>query len=139
MGKAAARSGDKLVVKGTLDHKYKVDSTPPVTTPYTCDFSGTIANGVSADVSIGTAAAAIKNDASESGAHTAAIAAQGGSWLSVPKDNTPKNSAKVTGGSASVFINGKPAVRDGDGADTCDTNGAVEVQNAGSATVFIGD
>jgi uncharacterized Zn-binding protein involved in type VI secretion len=133
MGKAVARSGDKLVVKGTLDHSYTITS-PSSTVKYPCDFSGTISKGVSGDVSIGGSAAAIKNDASESGAHTKTNAAQGGSWV-----NAPKDSAKVTGGSSSVFINGKPAVRDGDPADTCDTTGAVEVQNAGAATVFIGD
>jgi uncharacterized Zn-binding protein involved in type VI secretion len=55
-------------------------------------------------------------------------------------DLPPKNCGTVIGGSKSVLINGHPAVRDGDGAATCNDPGELPVGAVVAAgTVLAGD
>lgn len=97
--------------------------TPPVPIPGH-KFSGGINSGVSPNVKIEGREAALKGaGAVNNPPHTP----NGLSFLP-----PPKNEATVTGGSATVKINGLPAVRAGDSATTCNDppvpdSGTVEV------------
>jgi uncharacterized Zn-binding protein involved in type VI secretion len=84
---------------------------PTAPAPVPHPFSGVIDGSLSADVSIeGKAAATLNSTATNTPAHLP----QGGSFV-----NPPTNRATIIRGSATVFINNKPAARAGDAALTC--------------------
>lgn len=108
MAPPAAKQGDRVTALDT--HLIQPPGTsPPVPIPH--PFSGLLDGGLSPDVRIaGRPAATVGSTATNTPPHLP----QGGSFV-VP----PKNQARVIAGSATVFINGKPAARAGDTALTC--------------------
>jgi uncharacterized Zn-binding protein involved in type VI secretion len=123
MGQPAAKKGDEVV--GTDTHLVVPPAGPPVALPY--PFAGTIDGGLSPDVRImGQPAARVGCTATNDSPHDPMRPGTGGPVpTAVPAppgaafQRPPRNSATVKGGSATVRINGKPAVRHGDIALTC--------------------
>jgi uncharacterized Zn-binding protein involved in type VI secretion len=110
MGQPAAKMGDRIVATDT--HIIMV-STPggPVPTPVPMPFSGTLNGSLSTNVKIeGKQAAVLGSTATNTPPHVPA----GG-----PFQRPPSNQGRIMTGSRSVFINGKPAARNGDTALTC--------------------
>lgn len=106
----AAKQGD--MVTGTDTHIVMVP-TPggPVPTPTPLPFNGKITGGCSTDVLIeNRGAATVGATATNSPPHIP----PGG-----PFQNPPTNQGTVMKGSATVFINNKPAARSGDTVVTC--------------------
>ncbi len=131
MGQPAAKKGDQIV--GTCIHKVMVPAPPgpPVPTPLPHPFIGILDNSLSADVKVmGQPAATKDSQATNTPPHIPMP--PGTSFQSPPDDK-----ATVKAGSATVKINGKPAARMGDTAETCD-----EMKIPGSivavSTVMIG-
>ena len=110
MGQPAAKQGDKVV--GVDTHIIMVPSpSGAVPTPLPHPFSGILQQGLSTDVKIqGMPAATVNSIAMNTPPHVP----QGG-----PFQKPPMNQGKITMGSTTVFINGKPAARTGDTAMTC--------------------
>ncbi len=110
MGVPAAKEGD--LVMATDTHIVMIPSPGgPVPTPLPSPFAGQIDGGLSEDVFIeGKAAAVQGSTASNQPPHIPA----GGPFQTPPAD---KGTLEV--GSATVFVNGKPLVRHGDTATTC--------------------
>ena len=110
MGQPAAKQGDQVMATDT--HIVMIP-TPggPVPTPLPHPFVGMLDGSLSSDVNIeGKAAATQGSTATNTPAHIP----QGG-----PFQKPPSNRATIQLGSSSVFINGKPAARNGDKALTC--------------------
>ena len=110
MGQPAAKQGDQVVA---TDIHIIMIPTPggPVPTPLPHPFTGQLDSGLSTDVNIeGKPAAVQGSGATNIPAHVP----QGG-----PFQKPPSNQATVQLGSMTVFINGKPAARNGDVAMTC--------------------
>jgi uncharacterized Zn-binding protein involved in type VI secretion len=105
----------------------------PVPTPLPHPFNGVIDGSLSADVMIGgLPAATVGSTATNTPPH---LPTPPGTSFQIP----PMNRGTILAGSATVFINGKPAARAGDPAQTCADpvpNPASQVISAG--TVFIG-
>ena len=112
MGQPAAKQGDQIVAVDT--HIVMVVSGPAlVPTPLPHPFTGIINGGLSADVNImGMPAATVDSTADNTPPH---IPTPPGTAFQKP----PANKATVKLGSATVFINGKMAARNGDMAETC--------------------
>ncbi|MCG8673364.1 MAG: PAAR domain-containing protein [Pseudomonadales bacterium] len=110
MSQPAAKKGDQIVA--TDIHIVMIPSPGgPVPTPLPHPFTGQIDDGLSDDVNIdGQPAAVVGSKASNTPAHIP----QGGNFQSPPADK-----ATIQMGSATVFINGKQAARNGDTALTC--------------------
>lgn len=110
MGQPAAKQGDQVMATDT--HILMIPSPGgPVPTPLPHPFTGMIDGALSGDVNIqGLPAAVQGSSASNLPPHIP----QGG-----PFQTPPANSATIQTGSSSVFINGKPAARNGDTATTC--------------------
>jgi hypothetical protein len=134
MASAAAKKGDKISVAATPPYVHTLTKPDNTTEPGNCDFSATISQEVSTDVYIGTSTAAVCDPAKKENGSHASLDAKPGVWAP-PLLKT----GQISGGSGSVFINGKKAVRHGDPASCCGSTGSVVVDNAGNATVFIGD
>jgi uncharacterized Zn-binding protein involved in type VI secretion len=110
MGLPAAKQGDKIVA---VDTHIIMIPTPggPVPTPLPHPFNGMIDGGLSTNVKIeGKPAATVSSTASNMPSHIP----QGG-----PFQRPPTNKGLIISGSATVFINKKPAARNGDTAMTC--------------------
>ncbi|MGZ8378428.1 MAG: PAAR domain-containing protein [Gemmatirosa sp.] len=110
MGQPGAKQGDRVTA---MDIHIVMIPSPggPVPTPLPHPFAGIIGGGLSADVKImGRAAAIVGSTADNMPPHIP----QGGSF-----QRPPTNKAQLILGSPTVFINGKPAVRNGDTALTC--------------------
>jgi uncharacterized Zn-binding protein involved in type VI secretion len=108
MGQPAAKQGDRITATDT--HLIQPPGpSPPVPVPH--NFNGIINGGLSGDVLIEGKAAAT---AGSTAVNTPPHVPQGGTFV-----NPPKNQGKILMGSATVFINGKPAARSGDLAQTC--------------------
>ncbi len=130
MGQAAAKKGDQII--GTDIHIVMIPSPGgPVPTPLPHPFVGQIDDGLSDDVRIDRQAAAVLGStATNMPGHVP----QGGPFQTPPRDK-----ATIQLGSATVFINGKPAARNGDTALTCNDPADVPVGTVMAAgTVFIG-
>lgn len=131
MGKPAAKQGDKITA---TDIHILMVPTPggPVPTPTPLPFIGTITSGVSADVFIeGKPAATVDSVAINTPAHVPAAG---------PFQKPPANQGKIMIGSTGVFINGKPAARQGDMAMTCNDPADLPIgQVVAAGTVFIGE
>jgi uncharacterized Zn-binding protein involved in type VI secretion len=110
MGQPGAKQGDRVTAMDV--HIIMIPSPGgPVPTPLPHPFAGIIGGGLSPDVKImGCAAAIVGSTADNMPPHIP----QGG-----PFQRPPTNTAQLIVGSPSVFINGKPAVRNGDTALTC--------------------
>ena len=110
MGQPAAKQGDQIVATDT--HLIMIPSPGgPVPTPLPHPFTGMIDGGLSRDVRIeGKPAATQDSTATNTPAHLP----QGG-----PFQKPPSNRATILLGSSTVRINGKPAARNGDKANTC--------------------
>lgn len=130
MGQPAAKQGDQIVA---TDIHIIMIPTPggPVPTPLPHPFTGQIDGALSADVNIeGKPAATQGSTATNIPSHVP----QGG-----PFQTPPANSATIQLGSATVFINGKPAARSGDPALTCNDPADLPVGTVIAAgTVLIG-
>jgi len=110
MGQPAAKQGDQIVA--TDIHIVMIPSPGgPVPTPLPHPFSGIISGGLSQDVMImGMPAATVNSIATNIPPHIP----QGG-----PFQRPPSNQGEIIMGSSTVFINNKPAARNGDTAKTC--------------------
>lgn len=130
MGQPAAKQGDQVMATDT--HIIMI-STPggPVPTPLPHPFAGMLDGSLSSDVNIEGKPAAVKGStATNSPSHVP----QGG-----PFQKPPSNRATVQLGSATVFINGKAAARNGDKAMTCNDPADLPAGTIIAAgTVFIG-
>src|SRR5438046_8321810 len=128
MGQPAAKQGDMISAQDI--HLIQPPGTaPPVPTPGHT-FNGTIDGALSTNVNIQGMPAAVLGSTATNTPHIPI----GGSFV-IP----PKNKAQIIKGSATVFINNKPAARSGDTALTCNDPldlpvGTVQAQG----TVFIG-
>lgn len=128
MGQPAAKQGDRITAVDT--HLIQPPgSSPPVPVPHS--FNGIIDGGLSSDVMIeGRPAATVDSTATNTPPHIP----QGGSFV-----NPPRNQGRIIRGSATVFINGKPAARAGDTALTCNDPADLPVGTVvAQSTVFIG-
>jgi uncharacterized Zn-binding protein involved in type VI secretion len=110
MAQPAAKQGDKITATDT--HIVLVPSASgEVPTPTSMPFNGTLNRRLSNNVNImGRAAAIVGSTATNTPSHTA------------PEgrfQREPSNQGAITEGSRTVFINGKPAARNGDTAITC--------------------
>jgi uncharacterized Zn-binding protein involved in type VI secretion len=110
MGQPAAKQGDQITAIDT--HIILIPSPGgPVPTPLPHPFSGIINGNLSSNVTImGMAAATQGSTADNLPPHIP----QGG-----PFQTPPRNRGQIMSGSATVMINGKPAARNGDTAQTC--------------------
>lgn len=131
MGKPAAKKGDQ--VTGSCMHTVQPPGAPPpppVQVPH--PFVGMINDQLSSDVKIGGQPAAVAGSkAINTPAH-----------IPTPPNlsfiTPPNNQATLEGGSQTVKINGKPAIRAGDQATTCD-EAKVKGVVVAVGTVMIGD
>ncbi len=130
MATPAAKQGDKIVATDT--HIIMIPSPGgPVPTPTPMPFNGTLMTDLSKDVLIeGKPAATVNSIAMNQPPHIPT----GG-----PFQKPPTNQGKIIMGSTTVFINCKPAARQGDTAMTC--NDPVDLPNGkvvAVGTVLIG-
>lgn len=127
MAQPAAKQGDK--VTGVDTHLIQPPApSGPFPAPHA--FNGTLDAALSPDVKIMGRPAAVVGSMATNIPHLPA----GGSFV-VP----PLNRGRVSVGSATVFINGKPAARAGDTAMTCDDPAEMPVGTVqATGTVFIG-
>src|SRR5687768_14756575 len=127
MGQPAAKQGDEITAKDF--HDIQPPSGGPVKTMH--PFSGVIDDRLSSNVKImGKPAATKASTATNSPAHKPI----GGTFV-----KPPANKATILSGSPTVNINGKPAARNGDPAQTCNdpVDAPVGTVVAGG-TVFVG-
>lgn len=110
MGQPAAKQGDKITAVDT--HIFLIPSPGgSVPTPLPSPFNGLINGNLSSNVNImGLPAATQGSTADNLPPHLP----QGG-----PFQKPPTNRGQIITGSATVMINGKPAARNGDTAQTC--------------------
>ncbi len=130
MGQPAAKQGDQILA--TDIHIVNIPSPGgPVPTPLPHPFAGMIDGSLSTDVNVeGKPAAMQGSTATNNPPHVP----QGG-----PFQSPPANRATIQMGSSSVFINGKPAARNGDMALTCNDPADQPVGTVlAVGTVFIG-
>ena len=112
MRQPAAKKGDQIQALDTHMVLVPVGGAL-VATPLPHNFAGVINDGLSSNVNImGMPAATVDSTAGNQPIHTVTPPGQG-------FQNPPANSGKITQGSSTVQINGKPAARDGDIAETC--------------------
>ena len=128
MGMSAAKKGDQVVA--TDMHLIQPPlPAPPVLTPH--PFTGIIDGGLSSNVNImGMPAATLNSTATNTPPHVPI----GGTFV-----KPPANKGTIQTGSGTVFINGKPAARNGDTAMTCnDPNDLPVGKVVAVGTVLIG-
>jgi uncharacterized Zn-binding protein involved in type VI secretion len=132
MGQPAAKGNDRVVATDT--HIVMAPAGPSlVPTPAPHPFSGMINGGLVGTVKIGgQAAAVVGSTADNTPAH---LPTPPGISFQRP----PANRATIQTGSATVRIGGKPAVRNGDTALTCNDPADLPVgQVVAAGSVFIG-
>jgi uncharacterized Zn-binding protein involved in type VI secretion len=123
----AAKQGDQVVA---VDIHIVMVPSPggPVPTPLPHPFSGIIDGSLSRDVNVmGMPAATMGSTANNQPPH---IPTPPGTTFQIP----PTNQATIMRGSSTVFINGKPAARAGDPAQTC----ADPAPNPGGQVIAVG-
>jgi uncharacterized Zn-binding protein involved in type VI secretion len=128
MGAPAAKQNDQVM--GTDTH---IILMPPYSTPTPLPhpFAGMLTGGLSSDVNIGGLPAAIVGSTAD---NLPPHIPQGG-----PFQSPPANKGEIMMGSGTVMINGKPAARMGDTANTCNDPADAPVGSVIAAgTVFIG-
>jgi uncharacterized Zn-binding protein involved in type VI secretion len=128
MGSPAAKKGDKI--NATDVHLVQPPGpVPPVLVQH--PFTGIINGSLSADVNIMGMPAAMKDSTAT---NTPLHLPLGGTFV-----KPPTNRGSIVVGSATVFINGKPAARSGDVAITCNDPTDLPVGKVVTqGTVFIG-
>ncbi len=127
MAQPAAKQGDQVTA---VDMHIVMVPSPggPVPTPLPHPFSGIIDGSLSTDVMImGMPAATVGSTATNTPPH---IPTPPGTTFQIP----PTNRGTITMGSSTVFINGKPAARNGDMAQTC----ADPVPNPAAQVIAVG-
>ncbi len=132
MSQPAAKQGDQIVA--TDMHIVMVPSPGgPVPTPLPHPFTGILDGNLSPDVFImGVPAATVGSTATNTPPH---IPTPPGTAFQIP----PTNQGVILQGSATVLINGKPAARAGDPAQTCaDPVPNMSATVVASGTVMIG-
>lgn len=128
MPKQAAKQGDHVIAIDT--HVLLVPGPGGVATPMPMPFDGTLDCELSADVLIEQRRAAVKGSTATGAPHVPT----GGVF-----QRPPSNRATVHAGSASVYINGKPAARADDAAVTCnDPDDAPVGRVVATSTVHVG-
>jgi len=111
MGQPAAKQGDHIMATDIHIILIPAAAGAPVPTPLPHPFNGLIDGGLSTNVKIeGKPAATVTSTATNTPPHIP----QGG-----PFQVPPSNRGTIIMGSSTVFINGKPAARNGDTAMTC--------------------
>jgi uncharacterized Zn-binding protein involved in type VI secretion len=130
MAQPAAKQGDQIMATDT--HIVMIPSPGgPVPTPLPHPFAGVIDGSLSSDVNIEGKQAAVQGSTAT---NTPAHVPQGG-----PFQKPPGNQGTIQTGSATVFINGKPAARNGDTALTCNDPADLPAGTiVAVGTVFIG-
>ena len=130
MGQPAAKQGDQVMATDT--HVIMIPSpSGAVPTPLPHPFNGMLDGSLSGDVNVEGKPAAVQGSAAT---NTPSHIPQGGSF-----QKPPSNRATVQLGSGTVFINGKPAARNGDKAMTCNDPADLPAGTIIAAgTVFIG-
>jgi uncharacterized Zn-binding protein involved in type VI secretion len=132
MGQPGAKQGD--IIQAVDTHIVMVPSPGgPVPTPTPGHpFNGMIDGNLSADVKImGLAAATVGSTGRNQPPHIPI----GGPSFQIP----PTNQGTIITGSATVLINGKPAARNGDTANTCNDPAPLPVGTViATGTVLIG-
>ena len=127
MGQPAAKQGDQVVATDT--HIIIPPASSPVPVPH--PFNGLLDGSLSSDVNVEGKPAAVQGSTAT---NTPSHVPQGG-----PFQKPPSNRATVQLGSGTVFINGKPAARNGDKAMTCNDPADLPAGTIVAAgTVFIG-
>jgi uncharacterized Zn-binding protein involved in type VI secretion len=126
MGEPAAKQGDQIEA---TDMHLIVTSSGTVSTPH--PFNGILDSGLSPNVNImGHPAATVESTATNTPPHRPI----GGSF-----QKPPANRGTIQTGSGTVFINGKPAARDGDRTVTCNDPNDLPVGTVrASGTVRVG-
>jgi uncharacterized Zn-binding protein involved in type VI secretion len=130
MGMPAAKKDDTITAKDV--HLIQPPGTaPPASVQH--PFKGKIEGKLSTNVNImGKPAATVKSTATNTPAHQPI----GGTFVIAPG---PANRGTIIAGSATVFINGKPAARSGDTAITCNDPVDLPVGTVvAKGSVFIG-
>jgi len=130
MGQPAAKQGDQVMATDT--HIIMIPSASgAVPTPLPHPFNGMLDGSLSGDVNVEGKPAAVQGSTAT---NTPSHVPQGG-----PFQKPPSNRATVQLGSGTVFINGKPAARNGDKAMTCNDPADLPAGTIVAAgTVFIG-
>ena len=109
MGQPAAKQGDRVTAVDI--HIILVPAVVPVPTPVPHPFAGVLDGGLSSNVNVmGSPAATVGSTATNQPPHIP---------IGGPFAKPPTNRGQIIKGSATVFINGKPAARAGDTALTC--------------------
>ena len=113
MGQPAAKQGDQVVATDIHIVLVPAPPGPPVPTPLPHPFTGIIDGSLSSNVNImGMPAATVTSTADDTPPH---LPTPPGTAFVKP----PSNRATIIQGSPTVFINNKPAARNGDVALTC--------------------
>ncbi|HTS08371.1 MAG TPA: PAAR domain-containing protein [Candidatus Eisenbacteria bacterium] len=113
MGQPAAKQGDQVVATDIHIVLVPAPPGPPVPTPLPHPFTGIIDGSLSSNVNImGMPAATVTSTADDTPPH---LPTPPGTAFVKP----PSNRATIIQGSPTVFINNKPAARNGDIALTC--------------------
>ena len=113
MGQPAAKQGDQVVATDIHIVLVPAPPGPPVPTPLPHPFTGIIDGSLSSNVNImGMLAATVTSTADNTPPHLPTP--PGVSFV-----KPPTNKATIIQGSMTVFINNKPAARNGDIALTC--------------------
>ena len=113
MGQPAAKQGDQVVATDIHIVLVPAPPGPPVPTPLPHPFTGIIDGNLSSNVNImGMPAATVTSTAEDTPPH---LPTPPGTAFVKP----PSNKATIILGSPTVFINNKPAARNGDVALTC--------------------
>ena len=113
MGQPAAKHGDQVVATDIHIVLVPAPPGPPVPTPLPHSFTGIIDGSLSSNVNImGMPAATVTSTADDTPPH---LPTPPGTAFVKP----PSNRATIIQGSPTVFINNKPAARNGDIALTC--------------------
>ena len=130
MSQPAAKQGDQIIATDT--HVMLVPSPGgEVPTPMSFPFNGILTGQLSPNVNIMGQPAAVVGS---TGVNTPPHAPQGGRF-----QRLPGNQGRIIQGSPTVFINGKPAARNGDTAMTCNDPADLPVGKVIAAgNVFIG-
>jgi len=128
MGLPAAKQGDQITA---TDFHIIVPPSPVLPFPAPLPFTGLIDNQLSSDVNIMGRPAAVQGSTAT---NTPPHVPIGGAF-----QTPPKNQGEIVTGSATVFINGKPAARATDTAKTCnDPTDLLVGKVVASGTVLIG-
>ncbi len=113
MGQPAAKQGDQVVATDIHIVLVPAPPGPPVPTPLPHPFTGIIDGSLSTNVNImGMPAATVTSTADDTPPH---LPTPPGTAFVKP----PSNKATIIQGSMTVYINNKPAARNGDIALTC--------------------